>query len=128
MNKAVAIIVAVVVVAGGCVVGGGAVALLLVAGFSSRMTPSTPVYSGVSVQGEMGQPKREPMPRQEFLNLVNGKTHDELTKALGKPDKISSSGTWSYDNATRDEITGKIDFHTTIYFKGDPPRAESIGY
>src|SRR5262245_38761349 len=49
--------------------------------------------------------------RQEFKNLVMGKTAEGVLAAVGKPDATTENGTqtWIYRRATRDPFTGKVD-------------------
>jgi len=58
--------------------------------------------------------------RQEFRELVMGKTPDEVIAAVGKPDRTAdddNSQVWRYDERTRDPVTGKADDNTHVYFE-----------
>jgi hypothetical protein len=58
--------------------------------------------------------------RQEFRDLVMGKTPDEVIAAVGAPDHTATDefGTfWHYRARTTDAVTGKTDPNTRLEFK-----------
>ncbi len=66
------------------------------------------------------QPVRKTYTRDQFRQLVIGKTPDEVIKAVGKPDRTQDfAGTraWYYDRITTDPITGKVDRTSQVIFE-----------
>jgi hypothetical protein len=56
--------------------------------------------------------------REEFAAKMIGKTKEQVLAALGKPETDNQFGnrSWTYRGLTRDAITGKGDYHTTLWF------------
>jgi hypothetical protein len=62
------------------------------------------------------------MTREEFTNLIAGKTPDEVIAAMGAPDSIQRSrkdtdSIWFYNRRTKDPVTGKVDVSVEVIFK-----------
>jgi hypothetical protein len=67
--------------------------------------------------------------RQEFRDLVMGKTQSEVIAAVGKPDSTQDDGlgvNWYYYNRTTDPVAGKIDGSAQVVFKGG--RVTAVNY
>jgi hypothetical protein len=60
--------------------------------------------------------------RDEFKNLVVGKSKSEVVALLGRPKATQQSGDlelWDYPNRTTDPVTGKTDDVAQVEFEGD---------
>ena len=58
--------------------------------------------------------------RQEFRNLVMGRTFNEVKKAVGAPDStqtLMNMEFWNYSRKTKDEATGKLDLQIQVVFE-----------
>jgi hypothetical protein len=58
--------------------------------------------------------------RQEFRDLVTGKTPDEVLAAVGKPDattEVPGQTNWTYNKRTKDPVTGKMDLFAVVVFR-----------
>jgi hypothetical protein len=67
--------------------------------------------------------------REEFTELIRGRTPDEVREALGTPAKTSEDPEaeyWHYRNRTRDPITERLDSDVQIVFRKG--RVEDITY
>lgn len=51
-------------------------------------------------------PKTKVYGRDEFRSMLMGKTENEVLDAVGRPTN-TRDGSWTYDDRTRDPITGK---------------------
>lgn len=63
---------------------------------------------------------RKTYTRDEFRNLIIGKTPDQVLKAVGKPDRtreITGMNVWYYDATTTDPVTGKVDRAAQVIFE-----------
>lgn len=68
------------------------------------------------------QEKNRKYTRDEFKQLVAGKTRDEVRAILGKPKATQQSGElelWDYPYRTMDPVTGKTDDNAQVEFNGD---------
>ena len=76
------------------------------------------------------QAKEKSLPtRDEFRAKVMGKTTDEVTDLVGKPDSVAASGgaaTWTYRNVSRDPVTGKTDGPVSVHFRNG--RVEKVDF
>jgi hypothetical protein len=66
--------------------------------------------------------KKKSLPtRDEFRAKVMGKTPDEVTALVGKPDSTAGASggvaTWTYRNVSRDPMTGKTDGPVSVHFR-----------
>lgn len=62
------------------------------------------------------------MTRDEFKAAYMGKTKDEVLKALGRPyrtDENDRDHLWEYKGFTVDQVTGKPDSRTCIWFNSN---------
>jgi hypothetical protein len=67
--------------------------------------------------------------RAVFRGLVLGRTPEEVTAAVGKPDRMVESGTavfWYYDGRTTSPATGKPDAKVQVVFQLG--RVQEINY
>jgi hypothetical protein len=58
-------------------------------------------------------------PRDEFTQLLLGKTEEEVLDTAGKPYRTSEDsefGYWHYRNCTRDPMTEKVDTDVQVIF------------
>jgi outer membrane protein assembly factor BamE (lipoprotein component of BamABCDE complex) len=58
--------------------------------------------------------------REEFKQLILGKTEDEVLAAAGKPSSTSQADDatyWHYADRTRDPVTGEADSDVQVVFK-----------
>lgn len=63
---------------------------------------------------------RKTYTRDQFRDLLVGKTPDEVVKAVGKPDRthdIAGRIVWHYDGMTTDPATGKPDRTAQVIFE-----------
>jgi hypothetical protein len=80
------------------------------------------------------QAKEKSLPtRDEFRAKVMGKTPDEVTDLVGKPDSIAGASgasggvvTWTYRNVSRDPVTGKTDGPVSVHFRNG--RVEKVDF
>lgn len=59
-------------------------------------------------------------PRDEFRKLVEGKTADEVLKAVGKPDSTADAGgvtCWHYRGRTFDPVAERTDSSAQVAFE-----------
>jgi outer membrane protein assembly factor BamE (lipoprotein component of BamABCDE complex) len=69
---------------------------------------------------QMAPAGRQTMSREAFRTAVEGKTPDEVIKAVGKPDSTQDIGgdpTWYYRNRTTDPATGAVDDKAQVEFR-----------
>ena len=67
--------------------------------------------------------------RDEFKQLVVGKSRDEVIALLGKPKTTQQVGGvdfWEYPGRTTDPVTGKTDHNAQVEFDGD--RASDVSF
>jgi len=66
--------------------------------------------------------------RQEFRELVVGKTEAEVIEAVGKPDSTTDGdgAVWTYRNRTKDPATGETDPRASVHFQGG--KAAQVNY
>lgn len=84
------------------------------AAFVVPLAPTTP-------DNGSAQPGKKTYTRKEFKALVMGKTQDEVTKLLGKPDSTGETlgePFWDYKNVTNDPASGKNDDSVRVFFVG----------
>lgn len=65
-------------------------------------------------------PAKRVYTREEFRELVEGKSEAGVLEAVGRPDDTSDLGSvrfWHYHRTTRDTITGKIDSIAQVEFR-----------
>jgi outer membrane protein assembly factor BamE (lipoprotein component of BamABCDE complex) len=70
--------------------------------------------------------EREVYTRDEFKQLILGKTEDEVLQALGKPRSTSQKENvqyWHYANRTMDPLTKKIDSDAQVVLENGRVRA-----
>jgi hypothetical protein len=80
---------------------------------STPSTHRTPINSGEIKTGVMT--------RYEFSLAVMGKTPDEVTAVVGKPDRTSESEgrtIWHYSKRSKHPLTDEIDPSVQVAFKG----------
>jgi hypothetical protein len=73
------------------------------------------------VQAEMNEGRPAPLDREAFEKAVLGRTPDEVTAAVGKPDGTSEGGRetyWRYEGRTWDPTAGKVDEAARVVFEG----------
>jgi outer membrane protein assembly factor BamE (lipoprotein component of BamABCDE complex) len=73
----------------------------------------------VTTADEKG-PAAKTWTREEFRQLVVGKSADEVISAVGRPDKTSDNGGdpyWYYWDKTVDPTSGKTDSNAQVVFK-----------
>jgi hypothetical protein len=99
-----------VLLAGGCVVVGGfAVMWSHVESDKRRPAGAAKVDAAVKVYT-----------RQEFRDLVMGKTEDEVIAAVGKPDETTEDGDairWTYEGRVRDPGPGQPAATPVVVFR-----------
>ena len=73
-------------------------------------------------------PAKKVYTREELRAAVVGKTTDEVLAILGKPNRTSDSSviSWTYDEISRDPVSGKIDYSATLWIEGG--RIGSVDY
>jgi hypothetical protein len=83
--------------------------------------------------GRKEPPRPEPEPpiysRDEFKDLLMGKTAGEVIAAVGEPFRTSEDSDtayWHYRRRTRDPITGKIDSDVQVVFRDE--RVVAVNY
>jgi len=95
--------------------GCGGVAVVMLGWAAVRpASPPPPIPVGSAVEGRT-------YTREEFRAMLTRKTQDEVKATLGAPVKTSEDGpdsSWQYDEITVDTVTGKIDAHTWVVFRG----------
>jgi hypothetical protein len=67
--------------------------------------------------------------RDEFTDLLMGKTGGEVIEAVGEPFRTSEdsdSAYWHYRHRTRDPITGKLDSDVQVVFRKE--RVVAVNY
>jgi outer membrane protein assembly factor BamE (lipoprotein component of BamABCDE complex) len=80
-------------------------------------------------QNRPAEPEKKIYTRNEFRNLVVGKTGDEVLRAVGKPESTQDMGSgqyWYYREMTKDPVTDKIDASAQVIFEGG--RAVRVNY
>jgi hypothetical protein len=83
----------------------------------------------ISCGGGDGNEAKTVYLRDEFGKLVQGKTQEEVLKAVGKPDRTQSAGDrvyWYYNKITKDPVKNKIDSRAQVLFQGG--RVASVSY
>ena len=70
---------------------------------------------------------QEAMTRSEFKEAVIGKSPEEVIEVVGRPERTTNvpatpglhggGSNWYYDEITRDEISGNIDFRTQVIIR-----------
>ena len=81
-------------------------------------------------KAEAAERKAKVYPRDEFRDLVTGKTESEVIDQMGPPDRKEDKGpenlTYFYDKKTTDPATSKTDATTAVKFKFG--RVDSVRY
>lgn len=97
-------------VGGVAVLGCGGVGALVAFGW-------TRAVQDVQQRSDTFQPT---MARDEFKKAVIGRTPEEVTAAVGRPDRTvgDSDPTWFYSNRTIDPANGKVDGMIRVRFTG----------
>ena len=94
----------------------GALAFLLLAGLGAALW-----LSGCGQEpGRQGGLEPDIYPREEFTDLLMGKTGDEVVGAVGKPDRTAEDSEfeyWHYRKRTRDAVTHKVDSDAQVIFQ-----------
>ena len=76
--------------------------------------------SGQSTPANSSEPKNAAVTRYEFSLAVMGRMPDEVTAAIGKPERTSESEgrtIWHYSKRTLHPQTGEIDPSVQVVFK-----------
>jgi hypothetical protein len=94
-----------------------ALSATLLAGCQDRPPPAGEVPGTLSSAGTATHTVYD---RAKFRGLVLGRTPDEVTAAVGKPDRTVESGTavfWYYEGRTVNPTTGKPDKKVQVVFQ-----------
>lgn len=96
----------------------------LISGLGSRFNPQqqrSPKASKQISPVDNGNSQRpNVILREDFRNMVMGKTQQEVIRAVGRPDNTNDLGSlvfWHYDMGAKDPASGKIDDVTVIFQK-----------
>lgn len=117
-------VIVLVVLGGVCLLGlvacAGIAFLGRMAGPGAQAPPAAVVVQAEPVKGAKGTTRV--YSRQEFLDLVRGKTPREVRTLLGPPKKESESPkrvVWYYQERTTDPATTELDREAQVVFEND---------